>query len=97
VVLVYLAVNVAIIRAFRTEFRGEFRFWRHLLVPATAAVLFMFPLWGILHPQAHSLADLLPFTALGWLCVGGIAAGILRARRPTSFEAIGRVFAPARK
>jgi hypothetical protein len=27
---------------FRTEFRDEFRLWRHLLVPATAAVLFLF-------------------------------------------------------
>jgi amino acid transporter len=97
VVLVYLALNVATIRAFRTEFRGDFRFWRHLLVPATAAVLFMFPLWGLLHPRTHQLADLLPFIALGWLALGAIAAGILRARRPASFEAIGRVFAPARK
>ena len=50
VVLIYLAVNIAAIRAFRTEFRDEFRLWRHLLLPATAAVLFLFPLWGILHP-----------------------------------------------
>ena len=49
-VLVYLAVNIAAIRAFRTEFRSEFRLGRHLLVPAAAAVLLLFPLWGILHP-----------------------------------------------
>ena len=53
VVLVYLAVNIAAIRAFRTEFRDEFRLGRHLLVPATAAVLLLFPLWGILHPRAQ--------------------------------------------
>ena len=95
VVLIYLAVNVAAIRAFRTEFRDEFRLGRHLLVPATAAVLFLFPLWGILHPRARTLMDLLPFAALGWLCLGTIAAGVLRARRPTSFETLGRVFTPA--
>ena len=93
VVLVYLAVNIAAIRAFRTEFRDEFRLWRHLLVPATAAVLMLFPLWGILHPRARTLADLLPFAALGWLFVGAIAAGVLRARRPAGFETLGRVFA----
>jgi hypothetical protein len=64
-VLVYLAVNIATIRAFRTEFRDEFRLGRHLLIPAAAAVLFIFPLWGILHPHAHRLMDLLPFAALG--------------------------------
>jgi len=95
VVLVYLAVNVAVIRAFRTEFRGEFGLWRHLLVPATAIVLFLFPLWGILHPRARQLADLLHFTALGWLCLGVIVAVILQARRPSSFETLGRIFMPA--
>jgi hypothetical protein len=39
--------------------------------------------------------DLLPFTALGWLGLGFIAAGVLRARRPARFEALGRVFLPA--
>jgi amino acid transporter len=96
VVLVYLAVNLATIRAFRTEFRDEFRLWRHLLVPAAAAVLFLFPLWGILHPRGHRLVDLLPFAALGWLCLGVIAAGILRARRPAGLETLGRVFTPAK-
>jgi hypothetical protein len=88
-------VNIAAIRAFRTEFRDEFRLGRHLLVPATAAVLLLFPLWGILHPRARTLVDLLPFAALGWLCLGAIAAGVLRARRPASFETLGRVFTPA--
>ena len=91
VVLIYLALNVAAIRAFRTEFRAEFRPGRHLLVPAAATVMFAFPLWGILHP--HRLTDLLPFLAIGWLALGAIAAGVLRVRRPSSFAALGRVFA----
>jgi amino acid transporter len=52
VVLVYLAVNIAVIRAFRTEFREEFRFWRHLVIPAVATLLLLFPLWGILRPRS---------------------------------------------
>ena len=97
VVLVYLAVNIATIRAFRTEFRDEFRLGRHLLIPAAAVVLFMFPLWGILHPQAHRLMDLLPFAALAWLGLGTIAAGVLRTRRPTSLEALGNVFSAPKR
>ena len=46
VVLVYLAVNISAIRAFRTEFRDEYRLWRHLLIPGLATVLFLFPLGG---------------------------------------------------
>ncbi len=94
VVLVYLAVNVALIRAFRTEFRADFRLGRHLLVPATAAALLLLPLWGVLHPRGRALMDLLPFAALGWLCLGVIAAGVLRAWRPEVFETLGRVFMP---
>ena len=95
IVLIYLAVNIAAIRAVRTEFRDQFRLWRHLVLPAAAAVLFLFPLWGILHPRAYTLVNLLPFLALGWLCLGVIAAGVLRAKRPASLEALGSVFAPA--
>jgi len=51
--VVYLAGNIAVIRAFRTEFRDEFNFWRRLLIPAAAAVIFLFPLWGILRPAAY--------------------------------------------
>jgi hypothetical protein len=35
--------------------------------------------------------------ALGWLCLGGIAVGVLRSRRPASFETLGRVVAPAER
>ena len=97
VVLIYLAVNIAVIRAFRTEFRDEFRPARHLIIPAVAAALFLFPLWGILHPRAHGLVDLLPFVALGWLCLGGIAVAVLRSRRAASSETLGRVVAPAER
>jgi len=89
VVLVYTAVNIAVIRAFRTEFRQEFRLGRHLLIPAAAIAVFLFPLWGILFPGAYTLMNLLPFIALGWLLIGAAAAVILRARRPAAFQAAG--------
>jgi amino acid transporter len=90
VVLVYTAVNIAVIRAFRTEFRQEFRLGRHLLIPAAAIAVFLFPLWGILFPGAYKLMNLLPFIALGWLLIGAAAAVILRARRPAAFQAAGQ-------
>jgi amino acid transporter len=46
VVLIYLTVNIAVIRAFRTEFRDEFRLGRHLLIPAAATGVFLFPCGG---------------------------------------------------
>jgi amino acid transporter len=94
-VLIYLAVNVSTIRVFRTEFRDQFSLWRHLLVPVAAAALFLFPLWGIVHPRAYTLVNLLPFTALGWLFLGVVAVAVLRARNPAGIAALGHVFTPA--
>ena len=65
------------------------------LIPAAAVVVFLFPLWGIIRPPAYALIILLPFTALGWLGLGAIAAVALRARRRASFETLGRAFMPA--
>jgi amino acid transporter len=87
-------VNIAVIRAFRTEFRDEFRLGRHLVIPAAATVVFLFPLWGILFPGAYTLMNLLPFIAFGWLFIGAVIAGLLRARRPAVFQALGRRAAP---
>jgi len=42
----YLVVNVSAIRAFRTGFRDDFRFCRHLFMSATAIVFVLFLLWG---------------------------------------------------
>jgi hypothetical protein len=39
-------VNVSAIRAFRTGFRDDFRFCRHLFMSATAIVFVLFLLWG---------------------------------------------------
>ncbi|HEY6312767.1 MAG TPA: APC family permease [Streptosporangiaceae bacterium] len=94
VVLVYTAVNVAVIRAFRTEFRDQFRLGPHLLIPAAAIVVFLFPLWGIVFPGPYTLMNLLPFIALGWLLAGVIAVGILRARRPGTYETLGKGVQP---
>ena len=88
-VLIYLAVNVSAIRAFRTGFRDDFRFCRHLVIPATAVVFLLFPLWGILHPRGRTLMDLLPFAALGWLCLGVIAAWY-RRNHPRKGDDISR-------
>lgn len=96
VVLVHLTGNIAVIRAFRTEFRDEFKFGRHLLIPAIGVVIFLFPLWGVLHPDAYTLINLLPFIGLGWLCLGILVACVLRARRPATFAELGTAPVPGR-
>jgi hypothetical protein len=62
--------------------------------PAAAAVLFLFPLLGLVDPHADTLVNLLPFGTLGWLGLGIIAVGVLRARQPATFQTLGKVFMP---
>ena len=43
-------------------------------------------------PGTGNLVNLLPYLAIGWLCLGVVVYGVRRLRRPTSFETLGRVF-----
>ena len=45
-------------------------------------------------PPAYTLMGVLPFTALGWLRIGAIAAGLLRSRRPATLKTLGRAPIP---
>ena len=88
-------ITLALGLPFTYAYGEQSRLWRHLLIPAAAVVVFLFPLWGIIRPPAYTLVNLLPITALGWLGLGVIAVVILRARRPARFETLGRAFMPA--
>jgi hypothetical protein len=48
---------------------------------------------AVLSP-ASSPNQRLPFIAFGWLFIGAGIAGLLRARRPAVFQALGRRAAP---
>jgi amino acid transporter len=94
IVLVYLMVNLAVMRAFRTEFRDEFRLWRHALIPGTATVVFLFSLWGVVHPSSYTLQTLLPFVSLAWLALGVVVVAVLRRRRGARLSTLGQYQAP---
>lgn len=97
VVLIYLAVNIAAIRgsapsSATSSGSGGICSYRQRQPHCSC-----FPRWGILHPRARTLVDLLPLAALGWLCIGAIVAGVLRTRRPTSFATMCRVLMPGER
>jgi len=61
--LIYLAVNVSAIRAFRTGFRDDFRICRHPLMSATAIVFLLFPFWGFF---TRARVTTFPDSPTGW-------------------------------
>ena len=66
---------------------------RRTPVVAIGCLAVLFPLWEILFHGAYTPINLLPFTAFGWLLIGAMVAGVLRARRPATFHVLGRAVA----
>jgi len=99
VILIYIALNLAAIRFYLTEHRGEFNVLNHLVVPLVG-IAFFIPVWltamGI---RAFSFVVRLSgparFTGLVvglWLAIGVAYLIYLYARAPQRVQETGRIF-----
>jgi amino acid transporter len=92
VIIAYILVNLALIVAFRTKDRSEFKPVRHLLMPLGGIAIFAFPLVGTFYPMPAFPFNILPYIAVGWAVVGiGVVVWLAR-KRPDKLASSGKVF-----
>lgn len=83
----YIVTNLALIRYTRSI--GEFRPWRHGVLPIVGAIVFVYPLYRTVWPLAPGAYGVLPFVYLGWIALGVVVLVIAKQRRPGVLDAMG--------
>ncbi len=89
----YVVTNLALIRW--TRGNGEFRLFRHGVLPALGAAILCYPLYRSVFPLQDGIYGALPFVYLGWIALGTVLLFHARKRRPEMVERIGSALAAA--
>ena len=94
IVILYILMNIGLIRYYRREFPAEFSIVRHGVLPVVGSVLMLLPVYGLLWPIPDWPFSLVPYILLVWV-LGGIAYFFhLRRNHPDRIEAMGRIWEP---
>jgi amino acid transporter len=91
--VVYILMNIAVVRFFWRYHRSEFRPLRHAVVPLVASALMLLPIKAQIWPVPPYPNNLAPYIIIAWM-VGGAAYFVALARsRPRLVDGLGRVWA----
>lgn len=93
--LIYAAVNLAVIRYFWRAHRDRFSLLRHLIFPVAGVAAIAFPFYELAKPGQPAPYGLFPYVTAGFLAAGLIYALYLRRRDPGLAGRIGSVIADA--
>lgn len=94
IVILYIMMNLGLIRYFRMQFPQEFSPIRHGVLPVVGSLLLLLPIYGLLWPIPAWPYSLVPYLLLVWVVGGIVYFGYLRRRRPALIDAMGRVWEP---
>jgi amino acid transporter len=91
-ILLYIALAIGTMVAFRRQYRDSFNPAKHVIIPIVAIALFCIPLVGTFYPVPSFPYVLFPYITLAWLIAGLVVAAVLTRRRPHVVARLGRVF-----
>ncbi|WP_194899873.1 APC family permease [Catenulispora pinisilvae] len=91
-ILIYIAMNIGLIRYYLRSHRDQFSWLRHGALPALGSLLMLLPIYGQLWPIPTWPSNGVPYLILIWLLVGGGYFIVVRRRTPERIEAMGRVW-----
>jgi amino acid transporter len=93
-VVLYILMNIGIIRYFRRHHPGEFSLLKHGVLPVAGSLLMLLPIYGLLWPVPAWPYNLVPYLLLAWTLVGILYFVWIRRNRPSLVAAMGRVWEP---
>lgn len=93
-VVLYILMNIGIIRYFRRRHRGEFSPIKHGVLPVAGSLLMLLPIYGLLWPVPAWPYNVVPYLLLIWTIAGFVYFMWVRKNRPSLVAAMGRVWEP---
>jgi amino acid transporter len=94
IIVLYIAMNIGLIRYFWKHHRAEWSPIRHGILPVVGSLLMLLPIYGQVWPIPDWPYRLVPYLIVLWIIAGALYFGFLRSRRPALVEGMGRVWEP---
>jgi amino acid transporter len=91
-VIIYILINLALMRFYRREHPEEFSTIRHAILPILASLLLLLPIYGLVYPVPAFPNNLVPYIVLVWVALGFVYLRVISRRRPEILDAMGRVW-----
>jgi hypothetical protein len=92
IVLIYIAMNVGLVRYCWREERATFSYVRHAAIPLVCSLLLLLPIYGLVWPRPEWPYNLVPYIVVLWIVAGVAFFARLRSRSPETLERMGRVW-----
>jgi amino acid transporter len=94
IIVLYISMNIGLIRYFWARHRDEFSILRHGVLPVIGSVLLLLPIYGQLWPIPDWPYNLVPYILVAWILVGCGYFLYLRKAKPAVIQRMGRVWEP---
>lgn len=91
IIPVYMLVNVAVIRYFRTQHPGEFNVVKHLVLPVAGILLMAIPIYGLVWPVPAFPFNVFPYLVGGYIVISFLGAVWLERNRPSELRNAGKI------
>jgi amino acid transporter len=90
IVIIYILINLAVIRFYRRDYPAEFSMFRHGALPVVASLLMLLPIYGLLWPVPAYPNNLVPYIVVAWILIGVAYLAVIVKNRPGVLDAMGR-------
>jgi amino acid transporter len=88
--IIYILLNLALIRYYRRDHPSEFNPVRHAVLPIIASLIMLLPIGGLLYPVPAYPNNMVPYIMVAWIIIGFVYLASIIRSRPDILDAMGR-------